>query len=313
MPGALTIALVITLEDIQAAARRIAPYVHRTPVFTSRNLDRMFGKELFFKAEHLQKTGSFKARGAVNAALRLKNPKGIIAVSSGNHAQGAAYAAQVIGVPALVVMPQDASETKKAATRAYGAEVFDEGVTVENREEIVRRKAAELGYALIHPFDDYAVMAGQGTQALELLEQVEGLEAVLVAVGGGGLISGIATVVKGLRPECEVIGVEPEKANDAQQSLLTGRRVRLERAPQTVADGVRTLMVGERTFPVMREHVDRILTVPDEVTLEAQRLMISRLKQVVEPTAGLALGPVLMGYELPRRIAVIVCGGNWMP
>ncbi|WP_027892747.1 threonine/serine dehydratase [Calidithermus chliarophilus] len=303
----------ISLEHVQAAARRIAPYVHRTPVLTSRDLDRMFGKELFFKAEHLQKTGSFKARGAVNAALQLQNPKGIIAVSSGNHAQGAAYAARVIGVPALVVMPQDASETKKAATRAYGAEVFDEGVTVENREEVVRQKAAELGYSLIHPFDDYAVMAGQGTQALELLEQVEGLEAVLVAVGGGGLISGIATVVKHLRPECEVIGVEPENANDAQQSLQVGTRIKLMGAPKTVADGVRTLVVGERTFPVMQNHVDRILTVPDAVTLEAQRLMMSRLKQVVEPTAGLALGPVLMDYELPKRIAVIVCGGNWMP
>lgn len=303
----------IYLEDVQAAALRIAPYIHRTPVFTSQGLDRLLGRQLFFKAEHLQKTGSFKARGALNAALQMQNPRGIIAVSSGNHAQGAAYAAQVIGVRAMVVMPEDASPTKKAATRAYGAEVYDQGVTVENREEVVRKLAQETGYELIHPFDDFRVMAGQGTQALELLEQVSDLDAVLVAVGGGGLIAGIATVIKSLRPECEVIGVEPETANDAQQSLQAGVRIKLLQAPKTVADGVRTLVVGEKTFPVMQHHVDRIVTVPDEVTLQAQRLMMERLKQVVEPTAGLALAPVLMNYHLPRRLAVIVCGGNWLP
>ncbi|GIW32152.1 MAG: serine/threonine dehydratase [Meiothermus sp.] len=303
----------LSLQDIQDAARRIAPYIHRTPVFTSQGLDKLLGRQFFFKAEHLQKTGSFKARGALNAALQLQNPRGLIAVSSGNHAQGVAYAAQVIGVPSLVVMPEDASPTKKAATRAYGAEVYDQGVTVENREQVVRALAEEMGYALIHPFDDFRVMAGQGTQALELLQQVPDLDAVLVAVGGGGLISGIATVIKSLRPECEVIGVEPETANDAQQSLRVGVRVKLMQAPKTVADGVRTMVIGEKTFPVMQHHVDRILTVPDEVTLEAQRLMMQRLKQVVEPTAGLALGPALMNYDLPRRVAVIVCGGNWMP
>lgn len=303
----------ISLDDVQAAAQRIEAYIHRTPVFTSTNLDRLFGKKLFFKAEHLQKTGSFKARGALNAALQLEGARGIIAVSSGNHAQGAAYAAQVVGLPAMVVMPEDASPTKKAATRAYGAQVYDQGVTIENREKVVRELATELGYALIHPFDDLRVMAGQGTQALELLEQVPELDAVLVSVGGGGLISGIATVIKHLRPETEVIGVEPETANDAQQSLKVGTRISLMQAPKTVADGVRTMVVGEKTFPVMQHHVDRILTVPDEVTLEAQRLMMSRLKQVVEPTAGLALGPVLMDYPLPERVAVIVCGGNWMP
>lgn len=303
----------LTLEAIQAAAKRIRPYIHQTPVFTSQTLDRQFSKHLFFKAEHLQKTGSFKARGALNAALQLQDPKGLIAVSSGNHAQGVAYAAQVVGKPALIVMPEDSSPLKKAATRAYKAEIYDQGVTVENREQVVRELAQERGYDLIHPFDDLRVMAGQGTQALELLEQVPELEAILVAVGGGGLISGVATVVKTLRPECAVIGVEPETANDAQQSLQVGTRIKLMSAPQTVADGVRTLVVGEHTFPVMQNHVDRIVTVPDAVTLEAQRLMMSRLKQVVEPTAGLALGPLLMDYGLPERVAVIVCGGNWLP
>lgn len=303
----------LTLEAIQAAAERIRPYIHQTPVFTSQTLDRQFSKRLFFKAEHLQKTGSFKARGALNAALQLQDPKGLIAVSSGNHAQGVAYAAQVVGKPALIVMPEDSSLLKKAATRAYGAEVYDHGVTVENRERVVRELAQERGYDLIHPFDDLRVMAGQGTQALELLVQVPDPEAVLVAVGGGGLISGIATVVKTLRPECAVIGVEPESANDAQQSLQVGTRIKLMSAPKTVADGVRTLVVGEHTFPVMQHHVDRIVTVPDAATLEAQQLMMSRLKQVVEPTAGLAFGPLLMGYDLPERVAVIVCGGNWLP
>lgn len=303
----------LTLPEVLAASQRIAPHIHRTPVLTSRGLDALLGKRLFFKAEHLQKTGSFKARGALNAALELRNPKGLIAVSSGNHAQGVAYAAGILRVPALVVMPSDASPTKKAAARAYGAEVYDQGVTVENREAVAEKLAEETGYTLIHPFDDLRVMAGQGTLALELLEQAPTLEAVLVAVGGGGLISGVATVVKALRPEVEVIGVEPETANDAQQSLQAGRRVSLPQAPKTVADAVRTLAVGERTFPVIQRHVDRILTVPDEVTLQAQRLMMERLKQVVEPTAGLALGPVLMGYPLPQRVAVVVCGGNWMP
>jgi threonine dehydratase len=304
---------VLTLQDIQTAAQRIAPYIHRTPVLTSASLNKMFAKELFFKAEHLQKTGSFKARGALNAALQMHNPKGVIAVSSGNHAQGVAYAAQVIGTKALVVMPEDSSEHKKIATRAYGAEVYDAGVTVENREEVMRKLAAELGYEILHPFDDERVMAGQGTQALELMEQVAELDGVLVSVGGGGLISGIATAIKSLRPEIEVIGVEPETANDAQQSLQVGTRIKLMTAPKTLADGVRTMLIGEHTFEVMQHHVDRIVTVPEATILQAQRLMMQYAKQVVEPTAGLAFGPVLMNYHLPRRIAVIVCGGNWMP
>ncbi|RDI96270.1 threonine/serine dehydratase [Meiothermus sp. QL-1] len=303
----------LNLEDIEAAARRIAPHIHRTPVLKSQSLNEKLGKEIYFKAEHLQKTGSFKVRGALNAALQLQGPKGLIAVSSGNHAQGVAYAARTLGLPALVVMPQDASPTKKAATRAYGARVFDQGVTVENREAIAQGLARETGYALIHPFDDPRVMAGQGTLALELLAQVEAFDAVLVAVGGGGLIAGVATALKALRPEIEVIGVEPEGAHDAQQSLAAGRRVALSQAPRTVADAVRTLVVGEQTFPVMQRLVGRILVVPDAVTLQAQRLILERLKQVVEPTAALALAPALMDYPLPQRLAVVLCGGNWLP
>lgn len=303
----------IDISHVFAAARRIEPYVHLTPVMRSQSLDALLGKTLFLKAEHLQKTGSFKARGALNAALQLQNPKGVIAVSSGNHAQGVAYAARVLGLKALVVMPQDASALKKAATKAYGAEVYDQGVTVENRETVVRGLAAELGYELIHPFNDPRVMAGQGTIGLEMLWQSPQLEAVLVAVGGGGLISGIATVIKTLAPDIEVIGVEPSLANDAQQSLAQGRRVGLHQAPQTVADGVRTLMLGDQTWPHVQSQVDRIVSVSEEAILEAQSLLMSRTKQVIEPTGALPLAPVLEGQALPQRLGVVVCGGNWLP
>lgn len=303
----------VALSDVYAAQRRIAPFIHQTPVLTSSLLDRQLGHSLFLKAEHLQKTGSFKARGALNAALQLENPQGLIAVSSGNHAQGVAYAAQVLGLPALVVMPTMASELKKEATRAYGTSVYDQGVTFENREEILARLVGETGYSLIHPFNDYRVIAGQGTVALELLNQVTQLDAILVAIGGGGLMSGIATVVKALAPWIEVIGIEPEVANDAQQSLAAGRRIALQRAPDTVADGVRTLVVGERNFPILQQHVDRVITASEGAILEAQALLMTRTKQLIEPTGALPLAPVLEGANLPRNLGVVVCGGNWWP
>ena len=303
----------LSLEDVYAAAERIEPYLHRTPILTSRSLDKLFGRRIFLKGEHLQKTGSFKSRGALNAALQLDNPKGLIAVSSGNHAQGVAYAAQVLGVPALVVMPEDASSFKKKAAQAYGAKVFDQGITVANREETVRKLAEETGYSLIHPFNDERVAAGQGTIGLELAGQLPDIEAVLVAVGGGGLISGIATALKALAPQVQVIGVEPQLADDATRSFAKGERVGLDSAPKTVADGVRTLMLGDRTWPVIKEKVDRFATVPEEAILEAQRLLLAYTKQVVEPTGALPLAPLLTGTDLPERVAVVICGGNWLP
>ncbi|GAB5603679.1 threonine/serine dehydratase [Thermus sp. FJN-A] len=303
------------LSEIHAAFRRIAPYTHRTPLLTSRLLDELLGKRLLLKAEHLQKTGSFKARGALSKALALENPKGLLAVSSGNHAQGVAYAARVLGVKALIVMPEDASPLKKAATRAYGAEVVDQGVRVENREEVAEALLRETGYAFIHPFDDPLVMAGQGTAGLELLAQAgkRGLfpEAVLVPVGGGGLLAGIATAVKALSPKTLVLGVEPVGADDARRSLEAGRILRLEAPPRTRADGVRTLSLGKHTFPILKEKVDGILTVSEEAILEAERLLFTRTKQVVEPTGALPLAAVLEhGARLPRILALLLSGGN---
>ncbi|BDB10409.1 threonine/serine dehydratase [Thermus thermophilus] len=304
-----------SLQDLYAAFRRIAPYTHRTPLLTSRLLDELLGKRLLLKAEHLQKTGSFKARGALSKALALENPKGLLAVSSGNHAQGVAYAAKVLGVKALVVMPEDASPYKKACARAYGAEVVDRGVTAKNREEVARALQEETGYALIHPFDDPLVIAGQGTAGLELLAQggKRGvfLEAVLAPVGGGGLLAGIATAIKALSPQTLVLGVEPEGAEDAKRSLEAGKIVRLEAPPRTRADGVRTLSLGERTFPILKEKADGILVVSEEAILEAERLLFTRTKQVVEPTGALPLAAVLEhGAGLPKTLALLLSGGN---
>ncbi|RTH34518.1 serine/threonine dehydratase [Thermus scotoductus] len=303
------------LADIYAAHRRIAPYVHRTSLLTSRLMEELLGKRLLLKAEHLQKTGSFKARGALAKALTLENPKGLLAVSSGNHAQGVAYAARILGVKALIVMPEEASPFKKEAARAYGAQVVDQGVTVENREEVARALLEETGYAFIHPFDDPLVMAGQGTAGLELMAQAGEMglfpEAVLVPVGGGGLIAGVATAVKAFSPSTLVLGVEPEGADDARRSLEKGAIVRLPQAPRTRADGVRTLSLGEHPFAVIRERVDGILTVSEEAILEAEGLLFTRTKQVVEPTGALPLAAVLEHRErLPQVLALLLSGGN---
>jgi threonine dehydratase len=226
-----------------------------------------------------------------------------------------AYAARVLGVRALLVIPEEASPLKKAAARAYGAEVVDRGVTAENREEVAKALKEETGYALIHPFDDPWVIAGQGTAGLELMVQAgkRGVfpEAVLVPVGGGGLIAGVATAVKALSPTTLVLGVEPEGADDARRSLLAGRILRLPQAPRTRADGVRTLAVGELPFRVMREKVDGVLTVSEEAILEAERLLFTRTKQVVEPTGALPLAAVLEhGENLPKTLALLLSGGN---
>ena len=304
----------IELADVYAAWRRIRPHLHETPVVTSRKLDAETGKSLYFKAEPFQKTGSFKARGALNKALLLKRPRGLVAASSGNHAQGVAFAARVLGVPAVIVMPEDTVWVKQEAVRAYGAELVTEGVTVENRERLARRIAEERGFSFIHPFDDEAVMAGQGTLGLELMSQTPDLEAVLVPVGGGGLISGVATAVKALDPGVRVIGVEPAAAADAAMSFARGERVCLKEAPQTIADGVRTLCLGARTFPVIQKRVDAILTVSEEAIREAQARFITRTKVFAEPTGVLPLAAVLEhGDALPQRLALVVSGGNGVP
>lgn len=308
-----TITEMITLQDVQEAARRIKPHVHRTPILSSETLNLLCDRELFFKAEHLQKTGSFKVRGAVNAALQLPSPRGLLTRSSGNHAQGVAFAARTLGIPCVVLMSENASEVKKQAVRSYGATVIDAGVTHLNVDQKVEELQVQTGYPFIHPYENLHVMAGQGTQALEITGQMEAPDAVLVAVGGGGMISGIATVLKSLWPETKVIGVEPASGNDAQLSLRAGHRVTLPAQPVTVADAVLPVTPGALTFPVMQRLVDDILTVQEETILQAQTLMMRHLKQVVEPTGALPLAAVLEHPELPKRLALFVCGGNWLP
>jgi threo-3-hydroxy-L-aspartate ammonia-lyase len=301
------------LAEVERAAQRIAGRVHRTPVIGSRLLDRELGCRALLKAEHLQRVGAFKARGAFNALLALDpatRAAGVVAVSSGNHAQAVALAAAETGSRAVVVMPADANPGKVAATRAYGAEVVTEGVTAETREAVVRALAAERGLHLVHPFDDPDVMAGQGTAALELLQDAPDLDLVLVAVGGGGLLAGTAAAVKGRSPATRVVGVEPATAADARASLAAGWRVRLPAVPVTVADAVRSQVVGERPFEVMRRLVDEIVTVTDAELLEALALCWSRTKQLVEPTAALPLAALRTGAAKGGRVGVILSGGN---
>jgi len=301
------------LAEVEAAAARIAGRVHRTPVLSSRLLDRELGCQVLAKAAHLQRVGAFKARGAFSALLALDpgtRARGVIAVSSGNHGQAVALAAAETGGQAVVVMPDGSNPAKVAATRAYGAEVVIDGVTPQTRETVVRRLAGERGLHLVHPFDDLDVMAGQGTAALELLAEVGDLDVVVVPVGGGGLLSGTAAAVKGRSPAVRVVGVEPAGAADARASLAAGRRVALPAAPDTLADGVRTMVVGERPFAVIRRLVDEIVTVTEEELLEALALAWSRTKQLIEPSAALPLAALRTGAVRARRAGVILSGGN---
>ncbi len=305
----------IQLEDVQRAASRIRGQVLRTPVVTSRALDARAGAHLLFKAECLQRGGSFKVRGAFNAVLagaERGDRRNLLAVSSGNHAQAVAIAASASGLWATIVMPQEASPLKRAATRAYGAEVVDQGVTGSNREAMARLLAEERGLRLIHPFDDPEVMAGQGTLALELLEDAGDVPAVvLVPVGGGGLISGVATVVKALHPQARVVGVEPENADDAARSKAAGRIVALAAPPDTVADGVRTMQLGARAWSVIAPLVDAIVTVSEDEILLATWLLWTRTKLLVEPTGALPLAAVLAKkIAATGLVACILSGGN---
>jgi threonine dehydratase len=305
--------LPLSLADVEAAAVRIAGRVHRTPVLTSRLLDAALGCHVFLKAEHLQRVGAFKARGAANAVLALDpatRARGVIAVSSGNHAQAVALAATEAGTSAVIVMPEDSNPAKLAATRGYGAEVVSRGVTHERRDQVVRELAAERALHLIHPYDDPDVMAGQGTAALELVDEVAGLDLVCVPVGGGGLIAGTAAAVKGRSPGTRVVGVEPATAADTRASLAAGRRVALPGAPVTIADGARALTPGERTFPVVQQLVDEVVTVTDDQLLDALALVWSRTKQLLEPTAALPVAALATGAVTGRRVGVILSGGN---
>jgi threonine dehydratase len=301
-------------DDVAAAARRLAGHAHRTPVLRSRTADAALGAELFFKCENLQRMGAFKFRGAYNALSRFdagQRRAGVLAFSSGNHAQAIALSARLLDMPAVIVMPEDAPAAKLAATRGYGAEVVTYDRFTEDREALSRRIATERGMTLIPPYDHADVIAGQGTAALELFEDVGPLDALFVCLGGGGLLSGSALAARALSPQCRVYGVEPEAGNDGQQSLRAGRIVHID-TPRTLADGAQTQHLGELTFGIIRRDVTDILTATDEQLVEAMRFYAERMKLVVEPTGCLSLaGARHGGIDLRgARVGVLISGGN---
>jgi threonine dehydratase len=300
----------ISLDDVRAAARRIEGAAHRTPVLTSRALDEATGATVFLKAENLQRAGAFKFRGAYNAVASLSDDeraRGVATVSSGNHAQALALAAQLHGAPAVILMPEDAPPGKLAATEGYGAEIIRFDRYGQDREQLLADLVAERGLVPIHPYDDERVMAGQGTVALELLEQAGALDVLVVPIGGGGLISGCATIAKanGVR----VVGVEPEAGDDAKRSLESGQRVRID-VPHTIADGQQLPTPGELTFEVIRDRVDEIVLASDAEMVEAMRFLFERLKTVVEPSGACAPAALLAGRVPGARVGVVISGGN---
>jgi threonine dehydratase len=315
----MTTKLAITLADIEAAATRLAGVAHRTPVLRSQTADERTGAQVFFKAENHQRMGAFKFRGGYNALVQFtpeQRRAGAVAFSSGNHAQAVALSGRLLGIPTVIVMPQDAPAAKVAATRAYQAGQPGSAVVLydrytEDRAAIGARLAAERGLTMIPPFDHPHVMAGQGTATLELIDEVGHLDALLVCVGGGGLISGSAVAAKGRLPGITVVGVEPEAGNDTQQSLARGEIVHID-VPQTIADGAQTQASGLLTFPVIQQLVSRIVTVSDAQLVRTLQFFAERMKQVVEPTGCLGAAALLEGVEDWRgaRVGVILSGGN---
>ena len=301
------------LEDVQAAASRIRAYVHRTPLLTTRSISDRVGVEVRLKCENLQRAGSFKIRGAMNALLQLSNDEkrnGVVAFSSGNHAQGVALAARLLGVQATIVMPEGSVAAKVEATKAYGAEVVMSGVTAATRDTVAREIAARTGAAVIPPFDDERIIAGAGTAALEIMEEWPEVDTVVTPLGGGGLLAGTALAVTSLHAGAHVYGVEPRAGNDGERSFHSGTIVTID-PPKTIADGARTLSVGERNFAIIRERVTDVVSVDDETLLDATKLAMSRTKLVIEPTGALGIAALLSGVIRPRgRTAVVVSGGN---
>jgi threonine dehydratase len=311
--------LAISAADVDSAAARLKGVAWRTPVMTSRTADERTGAQVFFKCENLQRMGAFKFRGAYNALAQFtpeQRRAGVITFSSGNHAQAIALAARLLAIPSLIVMPTDAPAAKLAATRGYqagqaGSEVVPYDRYQEDREAIGARLARERGATLIPPYDHAHVMAGQGTAAAELLDEVGPLDKLLVCVGGGGLISGCAVAAKARASAIEVIGVEPEAGNDTQQSLAAGRIIHID-TPRTIADGAQTQHSGQLTFPVIQRHVSRIVTASDEALVSAMRFFAERMKLVVEPTGCLGAAALFEGTVQARgeRVGVILSGGN---
>ena len=310
----MTDTTVVSLQDIRDAAQRIAGAAHRTPVLRSRTLDALTGARVYLKAEHLQRVGAFKFRGAYNAIARLpaeQRARGIAAYSSGNHAQAVALAARELGSSAVIVMPADTPPAKLDAVAGYGAEIVTYDRYTGNREELGERLAGERGLALIPPYEHPDVIAGQGTAALELLERAGELDALLTPVGGGGLMAGSATVAKALHPAIRTIGVEPTDGDDTRRSLAAGQRVAVP-VPRTIADGQAADIPGELTFSINQHLVDEIVLVTDEQILAAMRFAFDRLKLVMEPSGATGLAALMSGQLAgpARRIGLIISGGN---
>ncbi|WP_027943524.1 pyridoxal-phosphate dependent enzyme [Amycolatopsis taiwanensis] len=304
----------VTFDDVRDAAARLSGVAHRTPVLRSRTLDELVGAEVFLKCENFQRVGAFKFRGAYNAISRLapeQLAKGIAAYSSGNHAQAVALAARELGTTAVILMPEDTPVSKRDATAAYGAEIVTYDRYTGDRVAIGEAMAADRGLALIPPYEHTHVIAGQGTAALELIEEVGELDALVVPVGGGGLISGSATAAKGLRPSVRVVGVEPEAGDDTRRSLAAGHRVSIA-IPRTIADGLAADTPGELTFSINQRLVDEIVVVADDEIRAAMRLAFERMKIVVEPSGATGIGALLAGRAgpVPPRVGVIISGGN---
>jgi len=304
---------VIELADVEAAARRLDGVANRTPVVTSRTLDERVGAEVHLKAESFQRGGAFKFRGAYNKISSLSEEslrRGVVAFSSGNHAQAVAIASRLVGTRATILMPADAPPAKVDATRGYGAEIVTYDRWSEDRDALGAQLARDRGLELVRPYDDPLVMAGQGTTALELLDEAPELDVLVVPVGGGGLIAGCATAAKARRPSIRVVGVEPEAGDDTRRSLAAGERVRLE-VPKTIADGLQAAVPGELTFEVNRERVDEIVTVSDTEILDAMAFLFDRLKLVTEPSGAVGVAALLAGrVAVGPHVGVVISGGN---
>lgn len=306
--------MALTLQDFKAAHERIKPYIHNTPVLSSQQLNTLTGCEIYFKCENLQKVGAFKARGGFNALLALsenERKKGVTAHSSGNHAQAVALAAKTLGVKAYIVMPSTAPKVKKDAVLGYGAEVIDCEPTLEARESTVEQIIKEKGAVLVHPFNDYNIIAGQGTAAIELLESQPDLDYIFTPIGGGGLVSGSALVAKYLSPKTKVIGSEPEEADDAFRSFKVGKILPHETPPKTIADGLLTTL-GEKTFEIIKQEVEDVLVVNEREIVAAMQLMWERMKIVTEPSGAVPFAALIRNKERfqDKRIGIIISGGN---
>ena len=303
-----------TFDDVKAAALRLEGHAHRTPVMTSATADRLLGASLFFKCENFQRMGAFKFRGAFNAISMLKpeqRQKGVVCFSSGNHAQAVALSGQLLGVKTAIFMPVDAPPLKIEATRSYGGEVILFDRFKDDREALAGALANERGMTLIPPYDHPDVIAGQGTAAMELIEEVGPLDFLLVCLGGGGLLAGSALAARALSPHCKIYGAEPEAGNDVQQSFASGKIVKIA-TPKTIADGAQTQSAGLITFPIIQRHVDGIVTATDAQLVEGMKFFAERMKMLVEPTGALSFAAARhAGLPIQaKRVGVIVSGGN---